>query len=270
MNENMQLHIGDACEMITQHIDSDSVQMCVTSPPYWKLRDYGNSRQIGSESTPEEYIKNILIVTDQIKRCLRQDGTFWLNLGDTYHDRQLAGIPWRVALAMREQGWILRQDIIYHKTNAMPESVKNRPARNHEYFFLFAKSNQYKYDAVASSEPQDPQVTNAFFGGKKYANNSDKHRTKSGNRYIAKDYKIKRSVWSVGHTNYKGIHEAIFPEKLITPAILSSTQEGDVVLDPFAGSGTTAVVCKKLNRKSIMIEINPEYANEIIRRYNES
>lgn len=270
MTSDLRLHVGDALQMMRENIPDGSIQMCVTSPPYWHLRDYGVESQLGNEASSEEYLRNMLAVTAEIKRCLREDGTFWLNIGDTYHGKQLEGIPWRLALAMKDQGWILRQDIIYHKTNAMPESVRNRPSRNHEYFFLFAKNHSYQYDAIASADPQEAGSTDAFFGGNKYGNTSEIHRTKSGKRYVAKPYKMKRSVWSVGHANYNGIHEAIFPDKLITPAVLAATKEGDTVLDPFAGSGTTAIVCKRLNRNCVLIEINEEYGTEIMRRYHES
>lgn len=298
---------------------------CITSPPYYGLRDYGVDGQIGLENTPEEYIENLVCVFREIKRVLRDDGTLWLNIGDGYagsgkgsayypesalnakqgtnkgmlgsaktknvgfgkcKPKDLIGIPWMLAFALRADGWYLRQDIIWSKSNAMPESVKDRCTKAHEYIFLLSKSPKYYFDAEAIAEPvaestikrlsQDidsqkgsalPGKTNGNmkaaaprYGGKKYTATPDVfNRTKSGNCYDYKPMRNKRSVWNVSTAKFKGAHFATFPEKLIKPCVLAGCPAGGVVLDPFFGSGTTGVVAKKLNRGFVGIEINGDY-----------
>jgi len=234
-------------------------QTCITSPPYWGLRDYGVSAQIGAERTVQEYIDNLVRVFKEVKRVLKDDGTFWLNIGDSYtsgnrtwrdSDRKnparamsyrpptpeglkpkdLIGIPWRVAFALQADGWYLRSDIIWNKPNCQPESVKDRPTRSHEYLFLMTKDEKYYYDYDAIKEDSS-----------------------NGSR------KNKRSVWSINTEAFNGAHFATFPESLVSPCILAGYKEGDMILDPFFGSGTVGCVALKLGRSFIGIEINPEY-----------
>jgi DNA modification methylase len=288
------------------------------------LRDYGVEGQLGLESTPEEYVTKMVEVFREVKRVLKPEGTLWLNLGDSYasvhtgghksakatvgsnkegiqeirqskaqpetyglKQKDLVGIPWRVAFALQADGWYLRQDIIWHKPNCMPESVKDRCTKAHEYIFLLSKSPKYYYDAEAIAEPvaqstidrlaQDidsqvgsdrvPGKTNGTmkakpprYGGNKYTANPEIfNRTKSGNAYDFRPRRNKRSVWRVSTTPFKEAHFATFPEKLIEPCILAGCPVGGIVLDPFMGAGTTAVVAWKHNRNYIGFEINPDY-----------
>ncbi|MCI9234739.1 MAG: site-specific DNA-methyltransferase [Anaerotruncus sp.] len=276
---------GDALEQL-RTLEPDSVHTCVTSPPYYNLRDYGMAGQIGAEATPEEYIENLVKVFREVQRVLRPNGTLWINIGDSYATRSgaqpptntrnihghtakqlpagykykdLMGIPWMLAFALRTDGWHLRQDIIWAKPNCMPESVRDRCTKSHEYIFLLSKSDRYYFDAAAISEPiAEINVTRYLksFGGKGYRNEVPNLR------------RNKRDVWIIGTGGFKGAHFAVFPEKLVEPCILAGCPEGGLVLDPFAGSGTTGVVAKHLARNFIGIELNPEYcrmADERIR-----
>ena len=270
-------------------------QMCVTSPPYYGLRDYGGKeQQIGMEQSPEEYIAEMVKVFSSVRDVLADDGTLWVNIGDTYYNyrsdgnypkqtvaktrqdlptstpvrgnklegyksKDLIGIPWMLAFALRADGWWLRQDIIWHKPNPMPESVRDRCTKSHEYIFLLSKSKNYKYDNEAIKEPvkQDWGTRDRTEG--KYHNEGTGLQPHSG---LTKSYdkKNKRSVWSVTNKPYKGAHFATFPPDLIEPCILAGSNEGDVILDPFMGSGTTAMVAKKHNRHYIGCELNRDYA----------
>jgi len=250
---------GDAFAELSR-LPDESVQCIVTSPPYWGLRDYGVEGQIGLEETLEEFIEKLVDVFREARRTLKADGTFWLNIGDGYTSgnrgwrapdkknparamsvrpdtpdglkpKDLLGIPWKLAFALQEDGWYLRSDIVWNKPNAMPESVKDRPSRSHEYLFLFSRNEKYLYDHEAVMEPTDDR---------------------SG-------WRNKRSVWNVNTEPFKDAHFATFPPKLIEPCILASTRPGDYVLDPFFGSGTVGVVCEKLSRNYIGIELRPEY-----------
>ena len=272
------------------------VQMCVTSPPYYGLRDYGGKdNQIGMEQTPEEYIDQLVDVFRSVRDVLKDDGTLWVNIGDTYYNyrsdgnypkqtvsktkqdlpefspvrgnkleglkqKDLIGIPWMLAFALRADGWYLRQDIIWNKPNPMPESVKDRCTKSHEYIFLLSKSRYYKYDNEAIKEPvkQDWGTRDRTNG--KYHNPGTGLAPHSG---LSKSYdrKNKRSVWTVTNKPYKGAHFAVFPPDLIEPCILAGSEENDTVLDPFMGSGTTAMVAKKHNRNYIGCELNEEYAS---------
>lgn len=261
---------GDAAKQL-RTLEPESVNVCVTSPPYYNLRDYEITGQIGMEDTPEEYIKNLVCVFREVRRVLRKDGTLWVNIGDSYtsgnrksrdRDRkvkgremairkptpaglkpkELLGIPWRLAMALQADGWYLRSDIIWNKSNAMPESVKDRPTRSHEYIFLLSRSQKYYFDMERIKEPC---ITPK---GKKRRN--------------------KRDVWTIGTTGFKGAHFAVFPEKLIEPCILDGCPEGGIVLDPFTGSGTTGIVAKRLNRGFVGIEINPQYSKIATERIN--
>jgi DNA modification methylase len=305
--------IGDVRERLKE-LPDQSVNCCVTSPPYWGLRDYGNDGQIGLEQDPDDFIAELVTVFREVRRVLRDDGTLWLNIGDSYsgsgkgtagnlgkkHNerhlenktgglvpngtkpKDLVGIPWMLAFALRADGWYLRQDIIWHKPNPMPESVRDRCTKAHEYIFLLSKSPKYYFDSEAMKEPAkypfdnrgaraDSRAgtsmnsvggkTGIRFGGNKYGDSDDpKHSTKSGNEYIATGTRNKRSVWSVTTQPFKGAHFATFPPALIEPCILAGSPRGGVVLDPFFGAGTTGLVAQRHNRKWIGCELNPEYA----------
>ena len=310
-------------------------QMCVTSPPYFGLRDYGHDGQIGLEQTPEQYIDAMVEVFRCVKDVLADDGTLWLNIGDSYAtgtkaDRQqstnpgvganrpeaqnsvarignppgcktkdLIGIPWMLAFALRADGWYLRQDIIWHKPNPMPESVRDRCTKAHEYIFLLSKSERYYYDAEAIAQPlaetskqrlaqpnlanqkgseRVPGKTNGNmkavgprFGGNKYGDDArEESRTKSGNEWSGNGGKAnRRSVWTVATRPYKGAHFATFPPALIEPCILAGSRPGDIVLDPFMGSGTTAAVALQHGRAYLGCELNPDYKELQDQRINQ-
>lgn len=305
---------GDALEQL-RYLPPESVHTCVTSPPYYNLRDYGAAGQIGNEASVEEYLQSLVSVFHEVRRVLRTDGTLWVNMGDSYATRSgsqpptntrnscghtakhtprgykykdLIGVPWQLAFALRADGWYLRQDIIWAKSNCMPESVRDRCTKSHEYIFLLSKAERYYFDAAAISEPiaessakrylqnieaqkgsdRQPGKTNGpmkaalpRFGGEKYGNNTTPEaRTKSGKVYVPTLRRNKRDVWTVSTSGFRGAHFAVFPEKLIEPCILAGSPLGGTVLDPFAGSGTTGVVAKRLRRDFIGCEINPDYA----------
>jgi len=290
---NAQIIVGDVRTSLSS-IPDGSVQTCITSPPYWGLRDYGHDGQLGQESTPELFISNLVKVLDQVKRVLSDDGTLWLNLGDSYvgtgdkgdlqdpkhregrsgqskavnksvdglPSKNLVGIPWRVALALQANGWWLRQDIIWAKPNPMPEPVKDRCTKAHEYVFLLTKSARYYFDSDAMKEPStNLGTTNIRFGSNKYGESDDpKHATKSGNTYVDSGVRNKRSVWTITTKPYKGAHFAVMPEELAEPCILAGSKAGDTVLDPFAGSGTVGMVALRHDRNFIGVELNPDYA----------
>jgi len=288
-------------------MDAASIHTCVTSPPYFGLRDYGGQAQIGLEPTPAAYVAEQCAVFDMVRRVLRQDATCWLNLGDSYStnpgngrggetndggvphrsgvdktacglaSKQLIGIPWRVAFALQDAGWYLRSDIIWAKGNPMPESVTDRPTKAHEYLFLLAKAEKYYYDADAIREPHtDPRVVNGVWtGGNRgrsapgYVPQNQAWNSADGERggLFMRDREYnpagrnKRSVWNVNTQPYTGAHFAVFPEKLIEPCILAGCPAGGIVLDPFAGSGTTGRVAKRLGRRAILIEQNEAYCD---------
>lgn len=295
----MILH-GDCLTQLKTLPDA-SVQCCVTSPPYWGLRDYGVDGQIGLESTPDAYVQKMVEVFREVKRVLRDDGTCWLNLGDSYSGsgkgcmgdgtpsdrgsakqgtnrgtavgvfpetesglkpKDLVGIPWRVAFALQADGWYLRSDIIWHKPNPMPESVTDRPTKSHEYIFLLTKSERYFYDHEAIQEA-------AAIGARLFNGGHDvgKDRQDNGrNDPTNITSRNKRTVWTVATQPYPEAHFATFPPKLIEPCILAGSRPGDVVLDPFAGAGTTLYVAKELGRQFIGIELNPNYIGLIEKR----
>lgn len=280
-------------------LDDNSIDCCVTSPPYWGLRDYGVAGQLGLESTLEDFIKNMADVFAEVRRVLKPNGTLWLNIGDSYaapkknrsleqaiakstlgggftsarqclvqqskitdglKSKDLCGVPWRLAFALQQAGWYLRQDIIWHKTNPMPESVRDRCTKAHEYIFLLSKSEKYYYDVDSIREPTIKVRPATKRGGTFHDHASD---LVVGQRIKEKlDHplgKNKRSVWSVSSTPLKDAHFATFPQKLIEPCILAGCPAGGTVLDPFFGAGTTGVVAKKHKRKFIGIELNPAY-----------
>ena len=302
---NYKVLVGD-CIQSMQTLEDQSIHCCVTSPPYFGLRDYGHDDQIGVEETPDAFVAKLVQVFREVKRVLRDDGTLWLNLGDSYcntngyaraqpkfqrqgrndapaNDRNLdalhragfktkdlIGIPWRVAFALQADGWYLRQDIIWHKPNPMPESVTDRCTKAHEYIFLLSKGPKYYYDHEAVKEPSvDKESYTPRRRRNKDKREGDKFfATKVGNHAEGKTYptRNRRSVWTVSTKPFKGAHFATFPPDLIEPCILAGCPKGGTVLDPFGGSGTTAGVAIKNNRKAILCELNPEYVKLIPER----
>ena len=266
------------------------VQSCITSPPYYGLRDYGHDGQIGNEQTPQEFIDNLVEVFACVWDVLKDDGTLWVNLGDTYsaggrgagskiqsankgsvtgnvlgtwkvdgyRPKNLLGMPWKLAFALQDFGWNLRQDIIWHKPNPMPESVTDRCTKAHEYFFLLSKSQKYYFDHNAIKEPVKEDWGTRDRANGKYHNDGTGLTPHTG---LTKSYDManKRSVWSVNTSTFKGAHFATYPPELIEPCILASSKVGDIILDPFFGSGTTGQVAQNLGRKWIGCELNPDY-----------
>lgn len=245
---------GDSLTVL-QRLESGSIQCAITSPPYWGLRDYDIPGQIGLDATPKEFIGRLVAVFREVRRVLRDDGVLWLNIGDSYtsgnrgwrapdrknraramdvrpntpdglKSKDLIGIPWRLAFALQEDGWYLRADIVWNKPNAMPESVKDRPTRSHEYLFMLTKSEKYYYDQSASLGPNGRNL---------------------------------RTVWDINTQGVAGAHFATFPQKLIEPCVLVSSRRNDVVLDPFFGSGTVGLAAERFGRRYIGIELNPSY-----------
>jgi site-specific DNA-methyltransferase (cytosine-N4-specific) len=252
--------VGDALTELAKFPDN-FFQCCVTSPPYWGLRDYEIEGQIGAEMSLNDYIEKLVSVFREVRRVLADDGTFWLNIGDSYTSggrtwrdsdkknraramsyraptpeglkpKDLIGVPWRVAFALQSDGWHLRSDIIWHKPNCQPESVKDRPTQAHEYLFLMSKSERYYYDYEAIKEPT---------------------KEKNGLRN-------KRTIWSLNTEGFKDAHFAVFPPSLVKPCILAGSKPGSLVLDPFFGSGTVGEVCIEQGRRCVGIELNPKYA----------
>lgn len=293
---------GDCVESM-KSLPDESIQTCITSPPYFGLRDYGVDGQIGLEETPDQYVQKLVEVFREVRRVLRDDGTLWLNLGDSYagncsrtstgragmgneregiftrsgdglKPKDLIGIPWRVAFALQADGWYLRQDIIWHKPNPMPESVTDRCTKAHEYIFLLSKSARYYYDHEAVKEQSTCYGTDARsdLGNIRYEGKRTKDTTgKNGQQSFVtiNDTRNKRSVWTVTTKPYSGAHFATFPPDLIEPCVLAGSPENGVVLDPFGGSGTTGGVAMKLNRKAIICELNQEYVGIMEQRIQE-
>lgn len=263
--------VGD-CRQSLLTIPDASIHTCVTSPPYFGLRDYGVPSQIGLEQTPQAFVDELVTVFREVRRVLRDDGTVWLNLGDSYGPgKQLLGIPWRVALALRDDGWLLRQDIIWHKPNPMPESVRDRCTKAHEYIFLLAKSERYYFDSEAIAEPslwfgKDKRSGqgNIRYQGKRTEGDPSKNGQQSF--VTVKEKRNKRSVWTITTKAFKGAHFATFPSDLIEPCVLAGSPVGGTVLDPFAGSGTTGLVAGTHSRSAILCELNPEYAEMTCQR----
>jgi DNA modification methylase len=294
----MKLHTiipGDCLQSMRMYVGDGEIQTCVTSPPYFGLRDYGNESQIGKEATLNAYVEKMVEVFSEVRRCLNKEGTLWLNLGDTYSsgarttqvrdsfrdaasgkqdylngtavragrqegikEKDLMGVPWRVAFALQADGWYLRQDIIWSKPNPMPESIKDRCTKAHEYIFLLSKSKRYYFDSDAM---QEPAVGKASWNKKEHAI-PDGHSTgiRAGIHKIeAADFRNRRSVWTITTKPFKGAHFATFPPEIPELCILAGSRPGDTVLDPFGGAGTTALVANRLGRPSILCELNPEY-----------
>ena len=302
------IEFGDCRETMRQWAaDGIKAQTCVTSPPYYGLRDYGHEGQIGLEETPEEYITAMVEVFRCVWDVLEDDGTLWLNIGDSYarngggveskmntvhkmgvgqkatylaggmqsinkvpkglKEKDLIGIPWMLAFALRADGWYLRQDIIWHKPNPMPESVQDRCTKAHEYIFLMSKSQKYHYDAEAMKEEATSGATGAAASFKRTDSKRElaipgqgvgTHRPDRDDESY-NETRNKRSVWTVPVKPYAGAHFAVFPSDLIEPCILAGAPVGGIVLDPFMGSGTTAQVAQNLGRQYLGCELNPEY-----------
>ncbi len=295
---------GDVIEKLKE-IETGTVQCVVTSPPYWGLRDYGTDGQLGLEETPELYVENMVEVFQKVKRVLKDDGTVWLNLGDSYNGsggaggdynkgglkegqpkygrkftnnlkpKDLVGIPWRVAFALQADGWYLRQDIIWHKPNPMPESVTDRCTKSHEYIFLLSKSAKYFYNHISIQEKAnyDGRKDTIMKGSEKYKNSGHTLAARGHIRWHENEDGIKirnkRSVWSINTKPYKEAHFAVFPPKLPELCIKAGSSEGDIVLDPFFGSGTTGWVAQRLGRKWIGIELNEEYIKIAEKRFQQ-
>lgn len=277
------IFVGDSLESL-MNMPASSVDCIVTSPPYFSQRDYGVDGQIGSERTPQEYIENLIKIFDECFRVLKDSGTLWLNLGDKYSKGNLLGMPWRVAIALQNNGWILRNDIIWHKPNAMPHSAKNRLTTDHEYLFFFTKSpKSYYYDQDSIREEHVTFSGNSKMkGGRnhfgkvggtpengKNKGNANLHGARWDQAFHPNG-RNKRTVWNIPLSKFRGAHFAVFPEKLVEPCVLAGCPEKGIVLDPFFGSGTTGYVAKKLNRHYIGLEINPDYAKIAESRLNEA
>lgn len=258
--------IGDCIESLRKLPDG-SVNTCVTSPPYFGLRDYGVCGQIGLESTPEIYITRLVEVFREVHRVLRDDGTLWLNLGDSYgKDKQRRLLPARVALALRSDGWLLRDEIIWHKPRTTPAPVKDRTVAAHEMIYLLTKSRRYFFDYETIEEPskypgQTRKAKTAFRRIEGARSDVNKGEIPTSERAITTgETRRRRSVWSVSPSPYTQAHFATFPPDLIEPCVLAGSPLGGVVLDPFGGSGTTAGVAVKHGRRAILCELNPDYA----------
>ncbi len=302
---SVQILEGDCLQML-KRLPSKSINTCITSPPYWGLRNYNDEeKQLGMEDTPEEFVDNLVKVFREVKRVLRDDGTVWLNLGDSYSSggrttttnqslrgdknygvtrpkpskgikpKDLIGIPWRVAFALQQDGWYLRQDIIWNKPNPMPESVKDRCTKAHEYIFLLSKNVKYYFDNEAiqedsvsiNSKGEVGKANSTINIGKSVADKEGfeiRDGLKDMGVYRQKN---KRSVWTVTTKPYKDAHFATFPHDLIEPCVLAGCPRDGLVLDPFAGSGTTGQVALAHNRKAVLIELNAEYVQLIKKRF---
>ncbi|KFK94565.1 MULTISPECIES: site-specific DNA-methyltransferase [unclassified Serratia (in: enterobacteria)] len=328
-------YVGDCVELM-RSMPEKAFHTCITSPPYFGLRDYGVDGQIGLEPTPEEFIEMLVGVFREVRRVLRDDGTLWVNIGDSYatggrggggsfmdarrdgawkgesavtgwrsapsgmKHKDLIGIPWMLAFALRADGWYLRQDIIWHKPNPMPESVRDRCTKAHEYVFLFSKSPRYYFDHDAFKEPVQSNKGNAnsfrggaYVNGSTFKNAQGGHRTVTGNTRSRRDsfkrsdskrgqaipgqaygthraereestwdtnMRNRRSVWTIATRPFRGAHFATFPPALVEPCILAGSPPGGAVLDPFGGSGTSAGVAVAHGRKAVLCELNPDYA----------
>ena len=253
-------------------IPDATVDTIVTSPPYYKQRNYGLPSQIGNEDTPHSYVERLVTVFGECRRVLADTGTLWLNVGDKYDNGQLLGLPWRLAFALQEEGWILRSDVIWQKPNAMPSSVKSRPTTDHEYVFLFSKSPRYYYDADAIREPHVTFTEQSKMkGGRNHFNKrgGTPERGKNGgnpNLHNARwdqafhpQGRNRRTVWRIPLSKFPKAHFAVFPEGLVELCVKAGSRAGGLVLDPFSGSGTTALVARRFGRNYIGIDCNPDY-----------
>jgi DNA modification methylase len=293
---------GD-CRDVLKTLADESAHCCVTSPPYFNMRDYQAKNQIGTEETLEEYVSNLVNVFREVRRVLRDDGTLWVVIGDCYagsgkgagirsvrnggglvsiperatkprmptgcKPKDLIGVPWELAIALRNDGWWLRSSIIWNKTTAAPESVKDRCTASHEYVLMLAKSEKYYYKADAIAPPSEGWATDKRAGKGRIAKGNNKMEGTHG-FVTVNETKNKRDVWHVATSRSGEMHSAIYPEELIEPCILAGCPEGGVVLDPFGGSGTTAIAAKRLGRSAVLIEVNPDYVAMATARVCES
>lgn len=267
-------------------IPDNCIQTIITSPPYFGHRNYTEQEdcpdEIGREQNLNDYIHNLVTCFNPLKPKLKDNGLLWLNLGDTYRNKELLGVPWRVALALKDSGWILRSDIIWKKPNAMPSSVKNRPTTEHEYIFLFSKTRDYYYDADAIREPHVTfSEQSKMKGGRNHFGKRDstpEHGKNSGNQNLHDSRwdqafhpkgRNKRTVWEIPLGKFRDTHFAVYPETLVEICLFASTQKGDIVLDPFTGSGTTGVVALKHQRKFIGCELVKKYQEMAQKRLDE-
>lgn len=269
---------------IAQTLSSDYVDCIITSPPYYGHREYADEPsmqylEIGRETTPGEYVQRLVALFIELQRVLKPIGTLWLNIGDTYRNEQLLGIPWRVALQLQDNGWILRSEIIWHKPNAMPSSVKNRPTIDHEHIFLFAKTKDYYYNADAIREPHVTfSADSRMKGGRNHFGKVNGTPEEGKNRGHANLHRgrwdqafhplgrNKRTVWNIPLGKFRDVHFAVFPETLVETCILAGTPDTGLVFDPFMGSGTTAVAAQKLGRHFLGIELVPRYVDMALTR----
>ena len=264
--EDIRIVQGDSRRALSE-IRDNTFQCCITSPPYWGLRDYGIAGQIGAENDPSVYIQDLVAIFREVRRTLRPDGTLWLNIGDSYtrgdrrwrapdkknagramsyrpptpaglKPKDLIGVPWRLALALQADGWFLRSDIVWNKPNCQPESVKDRPTRAHEYVFLMSKAESYFYDFEAIREPS----------------------------MNGQEPKNRRTVWNINTNGFHGAHFAVFPPELVRLCVLAGSKPGSVILDPFFGSGTVGLVCREYQRHCVGIELNPDYVSMAVER----
>lgn len=256
-DEHITLYHGRALD-VTRSMPDESVDCVVTSPPYFGLRDYGHMDQYGTEETPGEYVENLVGLYRDVRRVLTDDGTFWLNVGDSYGRRKnLLGIPWRMALALQDDGWTLRNDIIWHKPNAMPESVTDRLANRHEHLFLFAKSTRYWFDLAPIREPHLSLPSRAGVNALRGQKAIRKSGPNSGQ--YSEGGRNPGDVWDIATRPFPGAHFATFPEELPRRCIASGCKPGGVVLDPCSGSGTTGAAAQALGRRYVGIDINANY-----------
>ena len=303
---NAIIYLGDVRTRLAE-LEDNSVQTCITSPPYWGLRDYGHGEQIGLEQTPQAFVESLVNVFKEVKRVLKDDGTLWLNLGDSYasakdskatpdslrtgngtavgqaanrnpanlkasgiKNKDLVGIPWRVAFALQADGWYLRQDIIWAKPNPMPESVTDRCTKSHEYIFLLTKSAKYYYDNEAIKEPTTTNDLITRDRDNTRTNNTPGRTRMAGLKTNNYEKRNKRDVWTINTKPFKGAHFAVMPEALVEPCVLAGSKKNDLILDPFTGSGTVAVVALRFERSFVGVELNVDYAKVAEQRIKES
>jgi DNA modification methylase len=271
-DDHLTLYGGD-CRAVLAELPAESVHCVVTSPPYYSLRDYGVAGQIGLEPTLDEYVASMVDVFRGVRRVMRRDASLWLNLGDSFGEKQLLGVPWRVAFALQADGWYLRSDIIWSKPNPMPESVTDRPTKAHEYLFLLTKSPRYYFDADAVREASSPHTTPRPETSRN--GEGTKARDPRGVGVSAlttlgvnkpEAGRNLRSVWTIATEPYPGAHFATFPRKLVEPCIKAGSPPDGTVLDPFAGSGTTLFVAQALGRRGVGIDLNPDYLKQALVR----
>lgn len=273
---------GDAIE-VARKLPDACVDTIVTSPPYWQQRDYGTDDQIGQEVSPAAYVERLSELFEELKRVVKPTGSMWMVIGDKYLKGELMGMPWRVALGLKDAGWRMRSDCIWHKPNAMPSSTRTRPTTDHEYIFFFSNGKDYFYNADAIREPHVTFSENSKMkGGRKHfgkrgstpekgknSGDTNLHDARWDQAFHPKG-RNKRTVWSIPLSKFREAHFAVYPPKLVETCVAASCPEDGVVLDPFSGAGTTAMVAKQLGRKFIAIDCNQEYCDMAQRRLESS